>query len=298
MDEDAYQIKEHEWKTHENLRKLKEAGIPELVAKLRDDLTQDGMTVLKYDLGQVIPKNDELGFCVQMPGIKFSVSIKSSKTTKLHVIEYDEGARRKLQINLEKHYGRVPYWKILEYSKRVVKDEAVGKLREYHRLLDDRLRATKAHMKLRSGEPRGKKKARNAGGGPRQPNKFRRLEVENAAMNITKVDFERQGYIVTDRSAANLGWDFEAIRGSQKLRLEVKGLSGASLAVELTHNEYEKMQSSEYRDSYRLCVVTNALTATPHLATFRHDGNSGYWKDAQNRTLRIKELVAARCVVE
>lgn len=76
------------------------------------------------------------------------------------------------------------------------------------------------------------------------------------------------------------------------MRLEVKGLSGNELCVELTPNEYAQMQ--KWRDSYYVCVVTNALT-DPMLAVFGYSPESGTWQDDQKRSLQIQEIVAARC---
>ena len=72
--------------------------------------------------------------------------------------------------------------------------------------------------------------------------------------------YRRQGYDVIRVAAQNLGWDIEAVlkSGSKKaiLRIEVKGLSGSQVSVELTPNEFTKMQL--HADTYKLCVVTNA----------------------------------------
>ncbi|HEV3006156.1 MAG TPA: DUF3883 domain-containing protein, partial [Pirellulales bacterium] len=77
-------------------------------------------------------------------------------------------------------------------------------------------------------------------------------------------------------------------------RLEVKGLSGNQICVELTPNEFAQMQN--WRDSYCLCVVTNALT-DPQIAVFEYSPESGTWQDDQKRTLDISPITAARCRV-
>jgi hypothetical protein len=54
------------------------------------------------------------------------------------------------------------------------------------------------------------------------------------------------GWKVDDVSDQNKGWDLEATKGGATLYLEVKGLSGSQILVELTPNEFGRMQ--EYAD--------------------------------------------------
>ena len=102
----------------------------------------------------------------------------------------------------------------------------------------------------------------------RQPDPFLRKKVEDIAVEETTRYFTSEGYVVDSVEKDNVGWDLEAVHGKVKLRLEVKGLSGPDICVELTPNEYAKMQ--EYCDSYQLCVVTSALT-NPQLTVFVYD---------------------------
>jgi Domain of unknown function (DUF3883) len=83
-----------------------------------------------------------------------------------------------------------------------------------------------------------------------------------------------------------------ASRGAEKVLVEVKGLSGSNLCVELTPNEYRAL--NEHQMSYRLCVVTNALSG-PVLDLFGYVANSDRWESANGRVLRIEERIAARC---
>lgn len=130
---------------------------------------------------------------------------------------------------------------------------------------------------------------------PRQPDPLLRARVEQAAISTTTDYYRRLSYIVDSKEQDNVGWDLEAVRDRTKLLLEVKGLSGSHLVIELTPNEYAKMQ--EHRDSYRICVVTNALTA-PQLAIFSFSRDTGRWEDQdRGRPLHIAEQVAARCTV-
>lgn len=134
-----------------------------------------------------------------------------------------------------------------------------------------------------------------SGGKPCQPDPLRLAKVEKAAIELTTAHFQRQGYVVDSHEKDNLGWDLLASCGTRELRLEVKGLTGAEICVELTPNEFAKMQ--KWRDSYYVCVVTNALT-DPQLAVFGFSPESSKWQDDRKRTLQIQEIVAARCKLE
>lgn len=124
----------------------------------------------------------------------------------------------------------------------------------------------------------------------RQPDPELRVKVERAAVAEVTSYFRDRGYAVESYERDNVGWDLLATKGSELLRLEVKGLAGDRLCVELTPNEYENMK--RWQDSYYVCVVTDAL-ATPQLAIFRY--RDGAWQDDKQRVLVIEERVAARC---
>jgi uncharacterized protein DUF3883 len=130
---------------------------------------------------------------------------------------------------------------------------------------------------------------------PRQPNLPLRLEVERRAMEETERHFRDDlHYTVRDVHKDNVGWDLEATRDERKRLLEVKGLSGNTICVELTPNEYAQMQANHA--DYRLCVVTNALEAAPVLSVFAHFTNTGHWEDenCRGRDLLITPIVGAR----
>jgi hypothetical protein len=129
-------------------------------------------------------------------------------------------------------------------------------------------------------------------GGARQPDPLLRQRVEEAAVRTTSAYFDSLGYRVDSVERDNLGWDLEAALGQRLLRLEVKGLSGPQIVVDLTLNEYAAMQ--EYRDSYRVCVVTNAI-ADPCLEVFSYSAETDRWQNPAGRVLNIQEIVAARC---
>lgn len=127
---------------------------------------------------------------------------------------------------------------------------------------------------------------------PRQVDLFVRQQVEKIAIEVASDHFTSLGYQVDSVEADNAGWDLNATLGRYKLRVEVKGLSGSNLVVELTRNEYQAMQ--KFRDIYRVAVVTNALR-TPALTVFGYSPDSGQWESSDQRVLRIQEIIAARC---
>lgn len=122
-------------------------------------------------------------------------------------------------------------------------------------------------------------------------------KVEKVAMECVTNYYKEMKYTVTDKSKNNLGWDLEAYKGKHIVRIEVKGLSGMEISVDLTRNEYAKMR--EYKDNgYRLAVVTNALSKpTPYIFEFSKERNA--WIDPRysELPLRIDESIFARCSV-
>lgn len=100
----------------------------------------------------------------------------------------------------------------------------------------------------------------------------------------------------------NVGWDLTVTREDVTLKVEVKGLSGQELRVELTPNEYEQMCSEKHRAMYVIYIVTEALspTATAHIFYYNTEashGNSYIWNSVDGRVLKIQEKIAARLTV-
>jgi hypothetical protein len=126
----------------------------------------------------------------------------------------------------------------------------------------------------------------------RQPDPLLRQQVEKAAIRETVRHFRRLGYAVGSVERDNVGWDLNAVNAVRELRLEVKGLSGSDAVVDLTPNEYRAMR--QHRDSYRVCVVTNALT-DPSLEVFAYSRETSRWESPAGRVLAVEEIVAARC---
>ena len=78
------------------------------------------------------------------------------------------------------------------------------------------------------------------------------------------------------------------------LRIEVKGLSGENVFVEITPNEYKKM--NDYQESYRLCVVPDCL-ASPIIHVFSYSSEKNTWLNEDGDELIIDQLISAKCYV-
>jgi len=129
----------------------------------------------------------------------------------------------------------------------------------------------------------------------RQVDVFKRQRVEISAVETTIEYFEKLDYIVISKEKDNVGWDLEATNNKETLLLEVKGLSGKVVSIELSSNEYKK--STEFKDKYKLCIVTNALIK-PKLEIFSYDYESDNWINSENEKLIIEPRISARMYKE
>jgi hypothetical protein len=121
----------------------------------------------------------------------------------------------------------------------------------------------------------------------------RRSAIEKAAIDAATSHYVNLGYDVVSREAENLGWDLDvtAIGVPGGLKIEVKGTSLAAFAVELSRNEYEKMNL--HQESYRIVIVTNAL-GSPFLREFVYESKTRRWLDpVDGRVLTIRPVTAA-----
>lgn len=123
-----------------------------------------------------------------------------------------------------------------------------------------------------------------------QPDLEKRLGVERAAVSCVAKHYEKAGYVVESREKENVGWDLEARRDDICLKLEVKGLSGSGGVTELTPNEYA--MSLKYRDDYRVCIVTNALSK-PVLHVYHYSDHRKAWVDDDGDALGL-ELITVK----
>lgn len=110
-------------------------------------------------------------------------------------------------------------------------------------------------------------------------------------MEIVIRYFESLDYIVISTEKDNVGWDLEARRNEEVLLLEVKGLSGNVLSIEMSPNEYKK--STEFHAVYMLCIVTDALSS-PDIIFFRFDNSDRIWRSSDGKCLQTEERIAAR----
>ncbi|TKS59719.1 MAG: hypothetical protein EWM72_01904 [Nitrospira sp.] len=137
---------------------------------------------------------------------------------------------------------------------------------------------------------------------PRQSDIERRQKIERLAMEATTRWYEERHYTVVDVSKFNRGWDLEARyrsrNGGFSLLLEVKGLSGDAISIELTPKEYSEMLN--HKDNYRLCIVTkaeNKYSRTLHI--FGYSEEKEEWLDQTGKKqLRVLEMTGARVVVQ
>jgi len=135
-----------------------------------------------------------------------------------------------------------------------------------------------------------------SGGGGWQVDPEKRKNIEIAAIKVTIRQYERWGYKTRSVQKECLGWDVEAEREGVKLLLEVKGLSGKDISVDLTPNEYYHL--NKHRADYRVCVVTDALSRTGRkLSVFSYVEEENCWRDESGSLLNIQEIMAARVYV-
>jgi Domain of unknown function (DUF3883) len=151
-------------------------------------------------------------------------------------------------------------------------------------------------------------KARNSKrfGTPRRADPEERKRIELAAVRHATKYYESRaggGRLVQPVHKDNFGWDLNVKGGDVTLKVEVKGLSGRQVCVELTPNEYKQMQSPEHRTMYVVYVVTKAgePTARAHVFYYNSEASSqlGHvWMTEDGRTLKIEPMTAARLTVK
>lgn len=126
----------------------------------------------------------------------------------------------------------------------------------------------------------------------RQTDAELRKKIENIAIREVTREYSERGFAVTSVESENLGWDLEAVYKKIKLKIEVKGLAGQEVSVELTPNEFSKMSNN--KDSYRLCVVTKCLE-NPVLYVFSYSSERNEWISEDGHILSIDQIISARC---
>jgi hypothetical protein len=133
-----------------------------------------------------------------------------------------------------------------------------------------------------------------SGGWPCAPDSAHNAAVEAAAIAFLRGSLGKEK---RDRQKDNCGWDLEFAQGGLTLCVEVKGLSGAALGVELSPNEYAAMKRAMNKSfsegAYRLAVVRNALTA-PELFLFAHASGTDWICELTSKQISVTERTAAR----
>lgn len=120
------------------------------------------------------------------------------------------------------------------------------------------------------------------------------IRVEETAMGEAERYYSSIGYEVKRVERENKGWDLEVRSGRTRYHVEVKGLSGAEISVQLTPNEYKRMKENE-GGRYRLFVVTNALDEARRTCTIFLESDDEVWvsETDQSVRLKLKETISA-----
>ena len=107
----------------------------------------------------------------------------------------------------------------------------------------------------------------------RKNNEKKAKRSEKQAIDDIKAFYEKKGYKVESVESKNCGWDLEATIGNIKLLLEVKGLNGKFYSINLSENEYNKLQ--ENQENYRICIVSNCNSSAKnrHIKILKFENN-------------------------
>ena len=122
-----------------------------------------------------------------------------------------------------------------------------------------------------------------SGGGDPEDNK----EVEKAAVQAAKRHYKSRGYEVESVETENFGWDLEAVKGGEKLRVEVKGISKDRVFVSLTHNEFKA--AKQHRPDYRLAVFRDTPNSR-RCAIYKQRGDGDQWQWIEGDNTAAKQL--------
>ena len=139
-----------------------------------------------------------------------------------------------------------------------------------------------------------KKRNNQKGNFARQVDVEKRIQVEKSAIEIAfKYYSERYGIEnIKSVEKDNVGWDLEIATGSVILKVEVKGLSGSKMAVELTPNEFKALNKKH--ENYFLFIVTDALSKKPNFEVFSCVRKSNILIGHKKTELTINRVVGAR----
>ncbi len=127
-----------------------------------------------------------------------------------------------------------------------------------------------------------------------QPDQDKKLLVELKAINLAKSYYgDRYGRdSISSVENENKGWDLEVRKNALRLNVEVKGLSGSGLMVELTPNEYQEFTKGS--KNYHLFVANNVLTKKPEIRVFKYQSKGNYWVANDKSILKVRIVNSAR----
>lgn len=148
-------------------------------------------------------------------------------------------------------------------------------------------------------------KNKKKGGAAKQTDPELRKLVELAAVRhaIEHYTSEAGGSrTVESVEGDNVGWDLNVTGGDMPLKVEVKGLSGTNLCVELTPNEYAKMRAAEHRAMYVVYIVTESLTKpVSHVFYYNAEASKGInhiWSTHDGTALKVEPILGARLTLK
>lgn len=142
-------------------------------------------------------------------------------------------------------------------------------------------------------ENENNKKA-NRGNLNRQSEIEKRILVEKNAINVA-INYYAARYGLNNIKSVekdNVGWDLEINTGTVKLKVEVKGLSGNSMSVELTPNEFKAL--NKRHENYFLFIVTEALSKKPNYEIFTVHRKQNKMIGHLKTELNINKVIGAR----
>jgi hypothetical protein len=135
--------------------------------------------------------------------------------------------------------------------------------------------------------------------GNRQPieQEFK-LRIEKNAINTAIDYYARHSYDVTSVEADKFGYDLLAIKGTNRLYIEVKNTSTVApnaVTVGLTPDEYKL--SKKAKRKYRICVVCNALKNQELYEFLWKEEEESWFDDRTLKRLEIRELISANLTI-
>lgn len=145
--------------------------------------------------------------------------------------------------------------------------------------------------------PPEKKQQKTGRGFARQLDIDKRLLVEQKAISKAKEYYGlRYGKnSIKSVEKENKGWDLEVRTGTKLLKIEVKGLSGKELSVELTPNEFKSFRQRS--TNYKLFVLTEALSKRPKERVFQYQSRGNLWVGTDHSILKISIVNSARLTI-